>query len=132
MKKLIFLCTFILLIPLCLGMGSNNSMDNIPKTAKNFKATFIDQTDISAECTEVSIDGKTFLEGKKGEGVYTINFENIKNISVLNSNGILKGLVRLKDGNSLEIILIKDQKAYGRTKYGAFQIKLNDLKKVLF
>jgi hypothetical protein len=107
-------------------------MDNIPKTAKNFKVTFTDQTDISTECTEVSIDGKTFLEGKKGDGVLTINFENIKSISLLNNNGILKGLVRLKDGNSLEINLIRDQKAYGRTKYGAFQIKLNDLKKIIF
>jgi hypothetical protein len=113
-------------------MGSNNSVDNIPKTAKNFKVTFIDQTDISTECTDVSIAGQTFLEGKKGDGVLTINFENIKNISFLNSNGNLKGLVRLKDGNSLEIALIKDQKAYGRTKYGAFQIKLNDLKKIIF
>jgi hypothetical protein len=33
------------------------------------------------------------------------------------------------DGNSIELVIGKDKKVYGRTKFGTFQIRLNDLKK---
>jgi hypothetical protein len=29
------------------------------------------------ECRDVSIEGRMFVEGKKGDGSYTISFENI-------------------------------------------------------
>jgi len=120
-----------LLIPLLVGMGSGAPGD-IPKTPKNFSVTYIDQSDISTDCTEASIAGKIFLEGKKGEGTYTVSFENIKSVIFLSKNGFLTGSIKMKDGGYVEIIINKDQKAYGRTKYGSFQIKLIDLKKMIF
>jgi len=77
-----------------------------------------------------SIQGKTFMEGKKGEGTYTIPFEKIKSILFTIKNAELKGYIQLKDNTVTELILNKDYKAYGRTKYGTFQIKLVDLKKM--
>jgi len=105
---------------------------DIPKTTKNFQVSYIDQTDELTVCTEASIAGKIFFEGKKGEGIYTVSFDNIKSVVFLNKNGALTGSIKLKDGENIEIILSKDQKAYGRTKYGSYQIKLIDLKKMIF
>lgn len=122
------------LLPLLLGMGSmfeDGSPEKIPVPEENFVATFIDQMDIIAECTEVSIEGGAFLEGKHGKGVYTIPFDKIKSIVFCLKDGELKGSVILKDGSTVELVLKKDSKAYGRTKYGTFQIKLSSLKKII-
>jgi hypothetical protein len=43
----------------------------------------------------------------------------------------LIGLVKLRDGGTSELTLNKAQKAYGQTKYGTFQIKMADLKKLV-
>ena len=121
-------------LPLLLGMGSmfgESSPGKIPVPEKIFTATFIDQTDIITECTEVSIEGKTFLEGNKGKGVYTIPFDKIKNVIFCLKEGKLSGFVKLNDGNTIELVLKKNNKAYGRTKYGTFQIKLSNLKKMI-
>lgn len=38
--------------------------------------------------------------------------------------------MKLRDGSTVQLMLLKNQKAYGQTKYGTFQIKLSDLKKM--
>jgi hypothetical protein len=43
----------------------------------------------------------------------------------------LIGIVKLRDGGTSELNLNKTQKAYGRTKYGTFQLKMADLKKLV-
>jgi len=43
----------------------------------------------------------------------------------------LIGIVKLRDGGRSELNLNKTQKAYGRTKYGTFQLKMVDLKKLV-
>lgn len=129
--KIIILLTF---LPILMGMGSmfgGSSPGKIPLPEKKFIATFIDQMDIAAQCTEVSIEGETILEGKHGKGVYTVSFDKIKNVIFYLKNGELIGTVKLKDGNTVNLILKKDSKAYGKTKYGTFYIKLSDLKKVI-
>ncbi len=40
-------------------------------------------------------------------------------------------MVKLRDGGTHEFTLNKTQKAFGRTKYGTFQIKLSDSKKLV-
>jgi hypothetical protein len=40
-------------------------------------------------------------------------------------------MVKLLDGRTYEYTLNKTQKVFGRTKYGTFQIKLSDLKKLV-
>ena len=79
-----FLIVF--LVPLLMGMGSmtgNDTPDKIPVPEKKFNVTFIDQMDIVTTCTEASIDGKTFMEGRKGKGVYTIPFDAIASVTFL-------------------------------------------------
>jgi hypothetical protein len=134
MKKWIG-CFFLLIaIPLITGMGSLQgpaSPEKIPIPAKKYTAVYVDQMDVSTECSEASIEGSTFFEGKKGEGTYTISFDNIDQISFRLNAEQLTGVVKLRDGGTSEFTLNKNQKAFGRTKYGTFQIKLSDLKKLV-
>jgi hypothetical protein len=134
MKKYIG-CFFLLIaIPVLIGMGSlqgPTSPEKIPLPVKKFTAVFVDQMDVATDCSEASIEGTTFLEGKRGEGTYTISFDNIDQISFRLNAEQLTGVVKLRDGGTSELILNKTKRAYGRTKYGTFQIKLSDLKKLV-
>lgn len=121
-------------VPVLTGMGSlqgPSSTDSIPLPVKKFDAVFVDQMNVITECSEVSIEGATFLEGKRGDGNYTISFDNIDLISYRMHAQQLTAVVKLRDGTVSELTLKKTQKAFGRTKYGTFQISLSDLKKMI-
>ncbi|MCG6533717.1 MAG: hypothetical protein L7F78_03300 [Syntrophales bacterium LBB04] len=122
------------ILPFLLAMGSltgEGSPDKIPIPAKKFTATFIDQTDVITECRDISIEGGAYLEGKRGEGTYTIPFDNIRSILLRMAEGKLIGIATLHDGSIVELSLNKNHKAYGHTRYGTFQIRLADLKKMI-
>ena len=133
MKRLYMCFLIILFVPFMLGMGSmtgDDSPDKIPVTEKKFSAIFVDQMDVVTRCTDVSIEGKTFIEGVKGRGTYTIPFEKIKSVRFFLKGGELKGFILLKNNGRDELILDKDHKAYGRTNSGTFQIGILSLKKM--
>ena len=125
---------FIALLPLLMAMGSlqNESPEKIPVPAKKYAVTFIDVADVVTDCRDVSIEGATFVEGKRGNGSNSISFDNIAVITFLQEGEKLTGTVKLKDGNAIQLALNKNQKAYGRTRYGTFQIKLSELKRLTF
>lgn len=133
MRRLYKFIIPLIFLPLLMGMGSlfGRPPGKIPEPEKKFTATFIDQMDITVRCTEVSIEGETILEGTHGKGLYTVSFDKINNIVFYLKNGDLIGTAKLKDGSNVNLVLKKDIMAYGRTKYGTFQIKLSDLKKVI-
>ncbi|MFZ4438520.1 MAG: hypothetical protein ACOYOS_08845 [Syntrophales bacterium] len=134
MKKWVGFVFLLLVIPALLGMGSLQgpaTPEKIPIPVKKYFAVYVDQTDVITECSEASVDGSTFLEGKKGEGTYTISFDNIDQVSFRVNAEQLIGIVKLRDGGTSELNLNKTQKAYGLTKYGTFQIKMTDLKKLV-
>ncbi|MCX5821392.1 MAG: hypothetical protein NT047_16025 [Deltaproteobacteria bacterium] len=134
MKKWIGFLFLLFTIPVLIGMGSlqgTASPEKIPIPVKKYTAVFVDQMDIATECSETSIEGTTFLEGKRGEGTFTISFDNIDQISFRMNAERLTGMVKLRDGGTSELTLNKTQKAFGQTKYGTFQIKLSDLKKLV-
>jgi hypothetical protein len=97
---------------------------------KKFTATIVDQTDMITDLRDVSINGETFLEGKRGEGTAAISFDNIQEVSFRFDGEKLNGTIKLRDGNAFELIVDRNQRVYGHTKYGTFQIKLSDLKKI--
>jgi hypothetical protein len=134
MKKRIGFLFLLFAIPVLLGMGSlqgTASPEKIPVPVKKYTVVFLDQMDVATECSEASIEGTTFLEGKKGEGTFTISFDSIDQISFHMNAERLTGMVKLRDGGTSELTLNKTRKAFGRTKYGTFQIKLSDLKKLV-
>jgi hypothetical protein len=134
MKKWIGFLFLLFAIPVLMGMGSlqgTASPEIIPVPVKKYTVVFLDQMDVATECSEASIEGTTFLEGKKGEGTFTISFDNIDQISFRMNAERLTGIVKLRDGGTSELTLNKTQKAFGQTKYGTFQIRLSDLKKLV-
>jgi hypothetical protein len=131
-SKLTFLIFFGLL-PILTAMSAlqSQSPEKIPVPEKKYIATFVDQIDMITDCRNISIDGETFLEGKRGNGTNTIPFEIITEVSFIREGEKLNGVVKLRDGNVVELSLNKNQRAYGHTKYGTYQIKLADLKKMI-
>jgi hypothetical protein len=132
-KKISNLLILFALLPLLTAMSAlqNQSPEKIPVPEKKYVATFIDQTDMITDCRNISIDGETFLEGKRGSGTNTIPFEIITEVSFMLEGEKLNGTVKLRDGNVVQLLLNKNQRAYGHTKYGTFQIRLADLKKMI-
>jgi len=132
MKPFHRLLILLLFIPFVMGMSSlgGDSPDKIPVPTKKFLGSFVDQMDIITDAKEISIDGGTFLEGKKGEGTFTVAFENIQYVNFLLRDERLVAVVKLREGSSLELRVNKKAKAYGKTKFGTFQIKLLDLKRM--
>jgi len=134
MKRIALLPVVLAVVPLLMAMGvysGEGSPDKIPIPEKKFKASFVDQMGIVVECQDASIEGKTFVEGKKGEGVYTIDFDRISMVNFRMQENQLYGDIILKDGKNLELILNKERKAYGRTQYGTFQVRLSSLKRMV-
>jgi hypothetical protein len=134
MKKVLLLLFILVIVPLLMAMGmysGEGSPDKIPIPEKKFSVTFVDQMDMIVRCQDASIEGKTFIEGKKGEGVYTVDFDRISLINFRMQENRLYGSIVLKDGSSLELILNTERKAYGRTNYGTFQVKLSSLKRMV-
>ncbi len=123
----------LLSLPFLSGMGAlqPQSPQKIPVPAKKYFATFTDQADFVTDCRDVSIEGETFLEGKRGKGVDAIPFENITEVLFLLEGVQLTGTVKLRDGNTAQLRLDNNKMAYGRTNYGTFQIKLSELKKMI-
>jgi hypothetical protein len=134
MKRVELLKWVLAVVPLLMAMGAysgDGSTDRIPIPEKEFNATFIDQMDVVVECRDASIEGKTFVEGKKGEGVYIVDFDRINQVNFRMQENQLYGNIILKDGNSLELVLNRERRAYGRAKYGTFQVKLSSLKRMV-
>jgi len=122
------------LTPLLLGMGimGEGPANKIPVPDKRYTVTFIDQMDVVMECSEVSIEGNTFVDGKRGEGIVAIPFDRIRSILFQMKEKDLHGLIKLTDGTEVDLVLNKDRKAFGKTEYGTYQIKLSSLKKMIF
>jgi hypothetical protein len=134
MKSYWNLLFFVAVIPLIIGMGSlsgGSSPDKIPLPEKKFNITFIDQMDVATECRNASIEGNTFIEGKIGNGNYTISFDKISNITFHLYGDKLVGVLKLNDGSTIELSLNKSAKAYGLIQNGTYQIKLIDIKRMI-
>jgi hypothetical protein len=60
-----------------------------------------------------------------------VSFENIREVVFRRHAESLYGQVKIPDGTSVELVIGKDKKTYGRIKFAAFCIRLNDLKKMI-
>jgi hypothetical protein len=130
-RRIIF-SILLIILPLLLGMSGlgTEAPGKIPLPEKNFTASFVDHMDIITEAGRVSIDGGVFLEGKRGEGTFAVAFENIRHVDFLYEHELLQARLLLKDGSSQMLVMNKKARAYGKTKYGTFQIRLVDLKRM--
>ncbi|MGV8079875.1 MAG: hypothetical protein AB2L22_07430 [Syntrophales bacterium] len=130
-KRILPIMIALLAVPILMGLGSQGGPPGqIPKPDKKFAATFVDHLDVVTECRDVSIEGITFLEGKRGGGIVTVPFQNITSVLFRLSGNKLIASVSLAGGSTMELTVEKKHRAYGMTDYGTFQILLVDLKKM--
>ncbi len=131
MKRLLPVIMLLTILPLLTAMG-DTPPGKVPRTDRNYAATFVDLGGVKTDCTEVSIDGNTFLDGNRGGGKLAISFDKIRGVLFRMKDGSLLADVTLMDGSLTVITVDKKRKAYGRSQYGVFQIGLPDMKQMIF
>ncbi|RJP59500.1 MAG: hypothetical protein C4549_02235 [Deltaproteobacteria bacterium] len=134
MKKGLYLVAFLTGFLLITGMGGlgGTPSGKIPTPEKDFSATLIDKQDVVTKCKQISRDGDVFFLGKKGKGTFTVSFEKVKIAEFQNGKGVVIAVLKLIDGQTIEIEMDKSQKFYGNVPFGTFQIEVSDLKKITF
>jgi hypothetical protein len=105
----------------------------IPETRENIRARVVDRTGTATELTRVSLDGSTFFEGYRGSGKVTIPFGEIQSI-VFADRAQEEALadLRLKSGQELRLTVRRRAILYGDAGYGAFQIRVRDIRQIDF
>ena len=134
MKRLRWLTLLLLAFPFITAMGAPSGttvVDSIPIPSKILSATFVDQMDVATECTHVSIEGKTVFDGRRGKGISLISLEDVDRILFFMKDGELTAQVRLRENaETINLTVNENLRAFGKTSWGTFQIRLGDLKSV--
>ena len=117
----------------CVGMGGLGEQDpaKIPEPAQDFSATVVDQRDIASEITLMSLEGQTFLAGKRGGATVSIPFENIEVIEFSMRDEDVYAAVAVKGQPQVELKVEKDRVLYGRLTYGNFAIEVEYIRKII-
>ena len=125
--------TVMVMIGICtVGMGGlgEEELKKIPEPSANFSATLIDQRDVSSSITVFSLEGQTFLSGKRGGATVSIPFENIKEIDFYARGRDIFAMVTMKEESQVELEMEKDRVFYGQLSYGLLSIKAEYVKKI--
>ncbi len=125
--------TVMVMIGFCtVGMGGvgEEKLTKIPEPDDNFSATLIDQRDVSSRVTLFSLEGQTFLSGKRGGAMVSIPFENIKEINFYARGRDIFAMVTMKKEPQVELEMEKDRVFYGQLSYGLLSIKVEYVKKI--
>jgi len=118
-----------------MGMGSlgGTPEGTIPKTKENVKAKIVDRAGVSTELSSFSMDGKVFLEGRRGEGRMNVLFHDLKEVSFGQVSGedVAADLL-LTSGSRHQLKVNKGTVFYGDTGYGAYHISAGDVSRIVF
>ncbi len=135
MKKILTPVIMVVSVCFLLGMGGMGGIpvDKVPTPDKNFRARIVDRDGVQTSLFEFSQDGKTFFNGKRGEGIAAVPFEKVTQVQFQtgNKNAVL-AKISLRDQQSVEIMVEKQSKFYGKADFGTFQIEAKDLKSISF
>lgn len=127
-------CSAVIIIALFLtGMGTlgEKETSKIPEPEYNFSAIIIDQFDVSSVVNFFSIDGLTFISGKRGNATISVPFDNIKSTKFYKKDSKLSAIVIMRDGAEIELKIDKEHVLYGRLPYGILSIDIIDVKKII-
>jgi hypothetical protein len=132
-KRYVFATVIVGLALFCVGMGGLGEQDptKIPEPAQDFSATVVDQRDIASDITLMSLEGQTFLVGKRGGATVSIPFENIEVIEFSMSGKDVYAAVAMKGQPQVELKVEKDRVLYGQLSYGNFAIKVEYIRKII-
>lgn len=134
MKRKLSGSLFIWICCLTLGMGSMGEPVSVktPEPDKNFRATVMDQDDMSLELEKFSFNGKTYITGKMGKAALSIDFEKIRSILFVEQDGHIRAMVTLDDHQEIELLLEQDAPCFGTSSFADVRIAAGDIKKVVF
>jgi len=131
-ERYVFATVILGLAFFCAGMGGLGEQDpvKIPQPARDFSATVVDQRDTASDIALMSLDGQTFLIGKRGGATVSIPFMNIKTIDFYMRGNNLYAVVVMTGQPQVELEMEKDRVLYGQLSYGHFAIKVEDIRKI--
>ena len=115
------------------GMGNLGGPPEggIPHPKEDIQARLVDRSGTATELSKFSMDGNTYLEGKRGEGSLAISLGNIRGIEFGQMNGEqVAAKVQLKTGKSVNMQVKSQATFYGDTGYGAFRINARDVARI--
>lgn len=115
-----------------LGMGSmgGDQVVAIPEPEHNYRATLVDQADVSMDLEKFSCAGQTYLSGTLGKAEISIDFGKIRSILFLLVEQQLKAEVTLTDGRTTTILVDKKQPCYGVSSFAHVKIEFQNIKTV--
>ena len=135
MKYLLTVVLVLLGAVLLTGMGNlgGTPEGTVNKTGENIKVQVVDRKGVSTELAWFSMDGKEFIEGRRGEGKMNVVLHQLKEISF----GPVKGeevIAELlyKTGSRHQLQLNKSDKFSGDTGFGVYWITAADISRVIF
>jgi len=132
MKKLKYWISIALAGVFALGMGGavSDTVTDIPEPDRNYSVVLIDQSDVTLDLENFSFAGHTYVTGKFGKAVISIDFEKIDSMTFLLEENNVRALVRLKESTPIEILMEKNGTAYGEASFGNIRIEVQDIKQV--
>jgi hypothetical protein len=116
-----------------MGMGGfdpNEKAGEIPIPDKEVVATITDVEGTLITLNQFSLNGQTVLNGKLGAGKVAIPFSQIKVLTIWPESKALQAKVELIDQSIQTLSLDRGQTAFGRLKFGIYQIRIELLKRV--
>lgn len=137
MKALRRLVALVVLLAVAAVLSGMSSLEEgvphrIPEPTQNFAGVVVDQSDVRTRLTMLSINGFTYLLGKKGQGNLAVPFESLTRVDFRLKETDLEAVAHFKDGRTITLRADRHQDCYGRTEFGNFRIKLGDVKTLIF
>jgi hypothetical protein len=114
------------------GMGNLGGapVGTVPKVEEEIKARVTDQSGVVTALEHFSLDGQTVIEGERGNGSITIQLRDISTLTFQHGDvkDAISAIIKLKDGQEVQLQLRKRLFFNGSTGYGAFVIRAVDVK----
>lgn len=116
------------------GMGNLGGapVGTVPKVEEEIKAKVTDQSGVITTLQQFSLDGQTVIEGERGNASVTIQLRDIDSLALRPSDAKDKitAIIKLKDGQEIQLQLRKRLIFNGSTGYGAFVIRAVDVNRI--
>lgn len=135
MRRLLLFVLALLAAVMLTGMGDLGGAPagTVPKMEEDIKAQIVDSSGVSTELRNFSMDGQTFLDGRRGDGQMNIFFRELREISFGKVSGEEVPVdLLLKSGSRLQLKVRKRSIFYGDTGYGAYRIPARDVSRIVF
>ena len=135
MRVALTVILLLLVATMMMGMGNlgGTPEGKIPETKENIKVQIVDRSGVSTDLNRFSMAGEVFLEGRRGDGLMSVFFRDLKEISFgpVSGNDAPADLL-LKSGSHLHLKVNKSAIFYGDSGYGAYRISAGDINRIVF